>query len=249
MKINEEIRNGVAGAPCWGVAFHRCRDVTVRNIKEISSRLNTDGIDLCNSSDVVVEDCFLRNNDDEICVKTTEPAPGPESKNILVRHCVIWNERARALGITSETRANISHVVFRDCDIIHDFGTAPDCSTLAVMLSDSGTVSDISFENIRCEDVHSTWLNCWIGSDRWSHDTTRGHIKGVTLSNISVSGDIFPLSKLRGYDETHLVEDVTFDNLRIQSLPILNAAQARIQTNAYVTNLRFENSESTISHP
>ena len=81
---------------------------------------NSDGIDVCNSQDVLVEDCFLRNNDDEVCVKTLLPPPAAESKNIVVRHCVICNYRAGGLGITNETRANISHVLFQNCDIIHD---------------------------------------------------------------------------------------------------------------------------------
>ena len=200
---------------------------------------NSDGVDICNSQDVLVEDCFLRNNDDEVCVKTLSPPPAMESKNIVVRRIVVWNDRARGLGITSETRANISHVLFQDCDIIHDFSQGGDCAALAVLVSDSGTMSDIRFENIRCEDVRHTLANCWIGADMWGHDKSRGHIKGVTFKDVQATGPVFPVSKLSGFDDAHLVEDVTFERLRIQGKPIGDAAAARLQTNSYVRRVKF----------
>ena len=229
----------IVDAPCWVVAMRESTNVTIRNVKQICARENSDGIDICNSQNVLVEDCFLRNNDDEVCVKTLLPPPAQESKNIVVQRCVIWNDRARGLGITSETRANISNVVFRDCDIIHDFSKGYDCSALAVLVSDAGTMRDIRFENIRCEDVHNTLINCWIGADMWGHDSNRGQIQGVLFKDIRVTGPTFPVSKLTGFDDTHRVEDVTFERLQIQGKLIGDASAARLQTNANVHNVRF----------
>ena len=229
----------IVDAPGWGVAMRESKNVTIRNVKQICARENSDGIDICNSQDVLVEDCFLRNNDDEVCVKTLLPPPAQESKNIVVQRCVIWNDRARGLGITSETRANISNVVFRNCDIIHDFSNGYDCSALAVLVSDAGTMRNIRFENICCEDVRNTLINCWIGADTWGHDQNRGQIQGVLFKDIRVTGPTFPVSKLTGFDEAHRVEDVTFERLQIQGKLIGNAAAANLQTNAHVHNVRF----------
>jgi polygalacturonase len=229
----------ILDAPAWVVAMHNSKNVVVRNVKEICARENSDGVDICNSQDVLVEDCFLRNNDDEVCVKTVSPPPASESKNIVVRRVVVWNDRARGLGITSETRANIAHVLFQDCDIIHDLSAGGDCAALAVLVSDSGTMSDIRFEDIRCEDVRNTLVNCWIGADMWGHDKTRGHIKGVTFKDIRVTGSTFPVSKLTGFDEAHVVEDVTFEHLQIQGKPIGDAQAARLQIGAHVRGVKF----------
>ena len=229
----------ILDAPAWVVAMHNSKKVVVRNVKQICARENSDGVDICNSRDVLVEDCFLRNNDDEVCVKAISPPPAMESKNIVVRRNVVWNDRARGLGITSETRANISNVLFQDCDIIHDFSQGGDCAALAVLVSDSGTMSDIRFEDIRCEDVRNTLVNCWIGADMWGHDKSRGQIKGVTFEDIQVTGPVFPVSKLTGFDDAHLVEDVTFERLQIQGKPIGDAAAARLQTNSYVRRVKF----------
>lgn len=226
-------------APEWGVAMRNSKNVVVRNVKEICSQKNSDGVDICNSQNVIVEDCFLRNNDDEVCVKTTLPPPAMESRDIVVRRCVVWNDRARGLGITCETRTNIANVKFEDCDIIHDFAAGRECSALAVLVSDSGTMTDIRFENIRCEDVQNTLIRCWIGKDAWASDETRGHIKGVTFRNIEVTGSTFPVSELIGFDDSHRVEDVTFDGLRIQGQVIRDARTARLEANAYVRGVRF----------
>jgi polygalacturonase len=162
-----------------------------------------------------------------------------ESKNIVVRRCVVWNDRARGLGITSETRANISNVLFKDCDIIHDFSSGGDCAALAILVSDSGTMSDIRFVDIRCEDVRNTLINCWIGADMWGHDQTRGRIKGAVFQDIQVVGKTFPVSKLTGFDETHLIEDVTIERLRIQGNLIGDAEAGKFKVNPQVRNLRF----------
>ncbi|HBC89226.1 MAG TPA: hypothetical protein DCZ94_19980 [Lentisphaeria bacterium] len=230
----------ILDAPAWVVAMHNSTNVTVRNIKQICQRENSDGIDICNSQDVLVEDCFLRNNDDEICVKTTTASPDLESKNIIVRNCVIWNERARGLGITSETRANIVDVTFQDCDIIHDFSNGYDCSSLAILVSDSGSMSNIRFENIRIEDIKNTLINCWIGADMWGKDNKRGNIKGVVFKDIIVTGGKFPVSKITGFDENHLVEDMTIDNLNIQGKKINDLESGKFKINQFMKDIQFK---------
>ncbi|MCX7046005.1 MAG: glycosyl hydrolase family 28 protein [Candidatus Sumerlaeota bacterium] len=229
----------ILDAPAWVVAMQNCKNVVVRNVKQICARENSDGVDICNSQDVLVEDCFLRNNDDEVCVKTLSPPPAMESKNIVVRRCVIWNDRARGLGITSETRADISNVLFSDCDIIHDFSNGYDCAALAILVSDSGTMSDIRFEDIRIADCRNTLINCWIGADMWGHDKIRGRIKGVIFKDVQVTGKTFPAIKLTGCDETHLVENVTFERLRIHGQLIGDAQAGKLQTNTYARNITF----------
>ena len=68
----------IKDSPSWAVALFGSKHVTVSNIKQICHRENSDGIDIVNSQEVTVEDCFLRNNDDEVCVKTTSPPPALE---------------------------------------------------------------------------------------------------------------------------------------------------------------------------
>jgi hypothetical protein len=225
----------IKDSPSWAVALFGSRHVTVSNVKQICHRENSDGIDIVNSQEVAVEDCFLRNNDDEICVKTTSPPPAMEARNISVRRCVVWNDRAYALGVTYETRCNVTNVLFADCDVIHDLGIA----SLAVHVSDSGTVSSLRFENIRLEDVKNRAVRLWIGKDMWGHDSQRGHIRGVVFKDVSLVGGSAPQWELTGHDADHRVTDVVFENLRLLDKVIAATGEARFVVNAYVDNLRF----------
>jgi hypothetical protein len=225
--------------PSWGLAIFGCNGVTVRNIKQICRRENSDGIDLCNTQDALVEDCFLRNNDDEVCVKCTSPAPAQESKNIVVRNCVIWNERARGLGITSETRRNISDVSFSDCDVIHDFSAGGDCAALAVLVSDSGTMSSIVFDNVRVEQCGHTLVRMWLGKDFWGHDPERGHVDGVVFKNIVHSADERPLIWLTGCDDAHLIDHVTFDGVKVGGRLLTSLKAANVRVDPHVSNVKL----------
>ena len=228
----------ILDAPAWAVAMFNARDIRIDNIKQICRRENSDGIDICNSRDVTVTGCFMRNNDDEICVKCTQPWPAQISKNIVVEGCVIWNERARGLGITSETRRDIEDVVFKNCDIIHDFSKGGECAALAILVSDSGTMRNIRFEDIRVADAKFL-IRCWVGKDMWGHDPNRGNVDGVVFKNITVTGATFPQSGLFGFDAAHPVQNVLFQNLVIQGRPIENLEAGKIKVNDFVKGVRF----------
>lgn len=233
----------ILDAPAWVVALFGCRGVVVRNVKQLCRRENSDGIDLCNTQDALVEDCFLRNNDDEVCVKTTAPAPAQETANVLVRRCVVWNERARGLGITSETRRNIHHVTFSDCDIIRDYSHGGDCASLAVLVSDSGTMSEIRFEDIRIEHCRHTLVNMWVGADFWGRDKERGRVDGVVFKDIRYTGTGTPPSRIAGYAPDHLIEHVTFDHLYLGGKLANSLAAGRISRNAHTAHIRVISDE------
>ncbi|MBQ2956477.1 MAG: right-handed parallel beta-helix repeat-containing protein [Clostridia bacterium] len=143
-----------------------CRNMTIRNVKIIGCwRYNSDGIDMHNCENVLIENCFLRTFDDSICVKgfdcyyegDVEAAVNAAMyrngekydvfRNVLVRRCVIWNDWGKALEIGAETRAEaISDIVFEDCDVIHVTGPVLDCMNV-----DYADVHDVVYRDIRVE--------------------------------------------------------------------------------------------------
>lgn len=143
-----------------------CRNLTIRDVKIIGCwRYNSDGIDMHNCENVLIENCFLRTFDDSICVKgfdcyyegDVEAAVKAAMyrngeaydvfRNVLVRKCVIWNDWGKALEIGAETRAEeISDIVFEDCDVIHVTGAVLDCMNV-----DYADVHDVVYRNIRVE--------------------------------------------------------------------------------------------------
>jgi len=196
----------------WTVSLRGTDRVTIDNIKLMGHRANSDGIDICDSWDVLVENCFIRTLDDLIVVKTFERENG--SGNILAQKCVLWNEVAHALSIGAELKYDVSNVTFRDCDIIGDH-----CRewSLRVYQCDKGTVKNVLFENIRIEEA-VCFISLWINEDVWSTDSERGHIQDIVFKDIVVS-DSKPLKKkieFLGFDERHAIKNITLDNVIIQ---------------------------------
>lgn len=208
----------------WNLPIRQSDRVTVKNLKVLGCRANSDGIDICNSRDVTVEDCFLRTLDDLIVIKT-DKGQG-EARRIVARNCVLWNEVAHALSVGAELRENVDDVRFTDCDVIHDRGRE---WTLRVYHSDSARISNVRFENLRIEESPRL-ISLWIDKAYWSRDTERGHIDGVVFRNIQARAN--PLRvELKGFDDAHAVENVLFDHVVVNGRPL---ALSDMKTNAFV---------------
>lgn len=150
----------------YNVRPRACRNLTFKNIKIIGCwRYNSDGIDMHNCENVLIENCFIRTFDDCICVKGFDCFNGdddPEQlyvtmnhngvcydtfRHVHVRNCVLWNDWGKCLEIGAETRAEeMCDILFEDCDVIH-VNYAP----LDVMNVDWADVHDVIYRNIRIE--------------------------------------------------------------------------------------------------
>ncbi len=211
----------------WTVPIRQSDRVRVRNLKLLGYRANSDGIDICNSRDVTVEGCFIRTLDDLIVVKT-DRGQG-EAVRILARGCVLWNEVAHALSIGAELRENVDDVLFTDCDVIHDLGRE---WTLRVYHCDSARISNVRFENLRIGQSRRL-VSLWIGKAFWTRDDERGRIERVSFKNIRAGAE--PLRvELKGFDETHAVEEVLFEDVVVNGRPL---AAADVVTNSFVRDV------------
>ncbi len=144
-----------------------CRRLHISHVKIIGCwRYNSDGIDMHNCEDVLIEDCFLRTFDDSICVKgfdcyynTDDVEKAVQEamnhnghkfdvfKNVLVRRCTVWNDWGKALEIGAETRAEeMYNITFTDCNVIHFTGPVLDCTNV-----DYADIHDVIYQNITIE--------------------------------------------------------------------------------------------------
>lgn len=217
-------------ASVWTIPVRQSDNVTINNVKLLGYRANSDGIDICNSTNVTVKNSFIRTLDDLVVVKA-DKGQGPTA-HILVKDCVLWNQLAHALSIGAEIRENIQDVTFTNCDIIHDTGRE---WLLRVFQCDAGTISHTRFENIRIEDGRR--LAClWIGKAIWSRDSARGHIQDVVFTNITASGT--PLTvELKGYGQENRIKNVSFSRITVNGKAL---KQENITMNEFVDNLHVK---------
>ena len=114
--------------------------------------------------------------------------------------------------------------------MIHDKGRE---WTLRVYHCDSARVSSVRFENIRIEESPRL-ISLWIGKFVWTRDLERGHIAGVVFKDIRATAQRLRV-ELTGFDETHAVEDVLFQDVVVNGRPLL---RSDVEENAFVRNVR-----------
>jgi len=212
----------------WNVPIRQCHRVTLANVKVFGCRANSDGFDICNSTDVTVDGCFLRTLDDLIVVKS-DRGQGPV-RHVVARNCVLWNQVAHALSVGAELREAVDDVLFTNCDVIHDTGRE---WTLRVYHCDAATVSNVRFENIRVEESRKL-ISLWINRAIWSRDVERGHIREVTFQDIQARTAERPRIELAGFDAGHEIEGVVFDHVSLNGQPLNSGG---ISTNEFVRGI------------
>lgn len=246
--------------PAWCLSTFRCSDLKITNLKLIGLwRYNSDGIDLCDSHDAVVRNCFVRSFDDSLVIKGLNPADDTTPiHDILFEGCVVWNDWGRALELGAETRSpEFRNVTFRDCDVIH-----PSFIALDAQHCDRAAIQNVLFEDIRVEIdevnralqmqtsreekfVEDTkfcpkFLVLQIVKSGNSVDAARGTIDQVTVRNCTVTGKPRPASDIYGFDATHRVQNVLISNLRFNGQPAKSLDEAKIKVGPYADAVRLQ---------
>jgi polygalacturonase len=132
-------------APFWGLHLLGCENVLVDNVT-VNNRLdvpNDDGIDPDHCRNVEIKNCHLTCGDDAIVVKATRQTNDfGACANIHVHDCVIRTQDA-GLKIGTETTSDIHDILFERCEILSS------SRGLCIQLRDEGTVSNITFRDIK----------------------------------------------------------------------------------------------------
>lgn len=134
-------------ADTWALAMFACSDVVIDGVKILGQwRYNTDGIDMVNSHDIQIRNCFVRSFDDSVVVKALYNWDRP-IENILVESCVLWCDWGKTLEIGLETSAEeCRNIRYRDCDLIHN-----STGGMAISNGHYAQIHHISYEDIRME--------------------------------------------------------------------------------------------------
>lgn len=233
--------NGITlrGASHWTVVPSHSRGITIRNIKLCNSRVqNDDGINPCNSQDVLITDCFIRSDDDCVALKGLSLTGGNDNvERIVVENSVLWCDRARIFLLGHESRAAFMRdITLRNLDIIH-FSMTP-------FLLEPG--EDMRLENVSIQDIrlHGEGQRELIRLrpvvNQYMRKKVPGFIRNVRFQNITLKG--LPgdyLVQVEGADPEHDVRQVIFENVTIAGQP-LTATSERARLGKHTADLKFQ---------
>lgn len=241
----------IVNSPGWTLVLLDCDDVTIRHHQQVCWRNGSDGIDLVGTSHVRIRDCFLRNNDDNIVVKSfsinpetyySQPGKGRDVTDILVERCVIWNMPwGNALEIGFELRCKtVNTITFRNCDLIHvDRGAA-----LSIHNGDEATVENITYDNIRVEDAPHKLIDLAVFWSQYSTDRpatqperTHQYMQGAWDGVLRVpAGQEAAHASSRGR-----IRNITFRNIAVTDGQFPYSIMYGYNAQHAVENVRFEN--------
>lgn len=210
----------------WTVHVRGCKGVAIVNMKQVGWRANSDGIDIDASSDVHVSGTFLRNADDCVAIKNISRGDGRGivTENILVEDSVFWNSLpGNAIEVGFELRGEaVRNVVFQDCDIIR----VEQGAVFSIHNGDTAAVEDVTFEDIRAEDVRGDFADLYIGLSIYSDDCPNPYRRTDPRRKIlpakmrdPISGDnasqwLLPTDKHRYAANRGSIRNVTFRNIQ-----------------------------------
>jgi hypothetical protein len=198
---------------------------SVSNIKGLGWWFNTDGIATGRNS--LIEDCFLKCNDDAIKLYNS---------GTRVYRTTIWQmENGSPFQLSWNTNSDNEGFVVKDCDIIHCDHEWDNTNTAVfdAIHGGSGNLGNYLFEDIRIENCDWRLVSIQVIPNKFSRSTKYGSISGITFRNISINTtEGKPLKRvnlIQGYDEKSIVQEVLFENLKINGVLIGDAAAGRFE--------------------
>ena len=205
----------------WNLHLYRCRGVVVEGLDIHAPTRghilgpSTDGIDVDSSRDVVIRNCNISVNDDNIALKGSkgpladQDADSPPVENVRVEDCEFGDGNGM---ITCGSEATIvRNVVVRNCRIT---GNAT-LLTLKLRPDTPQHYSNILIENIRLSGSGrvlnvAPWMQFF---DLKGHAPPKRKVNDITIRNLS--GKFGALGTLRGNPGDEL-RDITLENFDLQ---------------------------------
>jgi len=226
------------GSSHWTIVPRNSRRVTIRNVKLCNSRVqNDDGINPCNSQDVLITDCFIRSDDDCVALKGLDfSGENSNVENIVVENSTLWCDRARIFLLGHESRAEfMRNVTLRNLDIIH--------FTMTPFLFEPG--EDMRLENITVENIriHGEGQREFIRLrpvvNQYMRNKVPGFIRNIHFRNVTIQGKPGEyLVQVIGADAEHDVRDVIFEDVSILGSKLTgDSEEARVGENT--ENIKF----------
>ena len=234
-------------SPMWTLKLYDCKNVVVDNIKQISWNENGDGIDVCKSDSVEIKNVFLRNSDDNISIKTRARTNeinlyGYSCKNVFVHDSILWADKAHCMLVgpeaTMHQKSEFSNIRFENiiclehCEFMDEYQ-----GVMAIFAADESIIDNVSWKNIEVYNISFGRLISIKYTSVYAAGIGKA-VKNIRYENIKYYGNqIFP-DVIFGYDEEHIVENVTIKDMYVSGVKQTETYNG-ISINAFTKNIQF----------
>ncbi len=237
----------VINPPHYSIYIGESSGISIRNFKAFSCTGWADGIDCMSSSDIIINDVFLRNSDDCIAIYGHRWEFNGDSRNIQVKNSILWADVAHPMmiGTHGDYKNNgsiIENIIFDNIDILeHHEPQQRYMGCMAINAGDKNTVRNVRYENIRIEKFEcGRLIDIKVIKNPDYNPEPGKSIENIFFKNITYNSSIAESSEIEGYDEERVVEGVVLENLTINGKLILDAESGNIKIGPYTKNIQFK---------
>ncbi|UGU18179.1 glycoside hydrolase family 28 protein [Sinomicrobium kalidii] len=223
------------------------RGLKIKNLTSFSCRGWSDGIDLMSCSDVEIDGVFMRNSDDCIAIYAHRWDFYGDARNYKISNSILWADIAHptnigAHGNTEHEGDTIENIIFSNIDILEHDEDDPCClGAMAIVAADNNLVRNVTYENIRVEDIQEGRLFDLRVLNNPKYNTKSGRsIENIRFRNITYNGSGVRPSRIKGYNKDRMINGVTFENVTINGEKVTSPEEGDIIIGDFVKNVRFK---------
>ncbi|MCX6167743.1 MAG: glycoside hydrolase family 28 protein [Ignavibacteriales bacterium] len=141
-------------SPMWVIHPLLSQNITIQEVSTIGSGPNTDGCDPESCKDVLIKDCFFKNGDDNIAIKSGRNNDGRRinvsSENIVIQNCKMKDGHG-GVTIGSEISGGCRNVFAENCEM--DSPNLDRAIRIKANTFRGGIVENIFIRNIKVGEV------------------------------------------------------------------------------------------------
>lgn len=237
-------------------------NISINNVNTFSRVLWGDGFHMKGTSNVNINNCYIRTSDDCIAIYASrknnyDTYLNRDAINIRVTNTLLYADKAHPIEIgwhgnqdIGDNGKNIYNIVFNNIDILeHDEVWSDYMGAIAINCSDGNKCNNISFKNINIEDFTSgSLLRVNVEPAAYGSAKTNGKtVKNIKFENIIYNGNGEQASTITGIDCERYVNGVHFENLVINSQVIKKlsdysstSGDEMFKTNDFAYNITFQ---------
>lgn len=228
----------------WTFKIENCDGVDVLNFIINNNRhvANADGLDICGSSNVKAEKCFISTADDGICIKNAIWLGNKGAiENISINNCEVISQ-ANSFKIGTETTYDIKNISVTNCKFYMNDLYPGTVSGIAIESADGAKVENVVVDNITMDRVTCPVFIRLCNRNR-----------AAVVTSESANAVEFGAKKKKGktvdkavFDKKGAVRNIKISNIKATNveIPIIVAGYKQGVTKKYVENVRLENIET-----
>ena len=236
----------------WTFVTWNCDGVIIDNVKICGSRMiNDDALDLVNTRNAAIRNCFFRTQDDCIAIKGLAKMTAP-CTNIAIEDCTFWTDRANIFRIGYECETSgMRDICVRNIDVLHysmNYRPPTDYWANAIFWlqpNQDMAMEKCRFENIRIHSDGSDILVLMAKPMRCRYGEYKnpepGSLRNCAFKNIQVFGErgrFQGLLHVRGDSVKHNVSQLQFERLTYFGQPVTRDSPC-VQVGAFADGIAF----------